>query len=172
MRNIWSLPVGEVVAGDEIREYFRQRKLKDKYELFFPLNGQMNDFDLLLLNLKTGKTAKLQVKESRTFGKNDAWIIVDKDKVNNIVCDFYIFVIHTIVESDTKKKIETRYLIISSKQLKEKSKTKKGYHLQKKKLQYHYYFKIRDKEAWEDRDNKKQKIDYSEFLDNFRLLEI
>ncbi len=164
IKNFWSLQAGEAIAIDLIK-----RNIGKKYELFMPLNNQLKNFDLVLMNLNTRKIATIQVKESReyTLGKGNGWFRISKEKVENKVADFYIFLIYISKKYENKSKIEAKTLIVPSGILLEKSKDKKT-----SKGKYTYYFKIQGRRSYEDRDNRKHPIDYSDYTDNFGLLEI
>ncbi|KKK75481.1 hypothetical protein LCGC14_2873280 [marine sediment metagenome] len=89
-----------------------------------------------------------------------------KQKVIDEVADFYVFLIYTAEKEGHKMKMENRALIVPSKILIEKSKHKKE---GKRDKAFDYYFKIQEKWAWEDREDK---IDYSDYINNFDLLKI
>jgi len=161
LKNIWSLPVGEVITGDLIK-----RNLGKNYEVFIPLNNQLKDYDLVLMNQKTKKIAKIQVKESREYNltKGDGWFGIKKDKVINKVADFYVFLIYTAEKNKHKMKMVNRTLIVPGDILLEKSR-----HKRVRKGGYDYYFKIQKDKAYEDRE---QIVDYTKYKDNFDLLRI
>lgn len=163
LKNIWSLQVGEVITADLIK-----KKLGKDYEIFIPLNNQLKDYDLILMNQKTKKIAKIQVKESREYnlGMADGWIGIKKDKVMSKVTDFYIFLVYTAEENEHKIKMTYRMLIVPSQVLLDKSMHKKA---GKRDGAFDYYFKIQKDKAWEDREGH---IDYSEYINNFDLLKI
>lgn len=168
IKNFWSLEVGEAFIADLIRE-----KLGKKYQVFFPLNNQLKDFDLILVNTETKQFKTIQVKESREFLKYsyNGWFIINKDKVDNEVADFYIFVIYGTIEHKNKVVINPKVLIVPSEKLKEKSQNKKPIN-EKSGLKYHYGFNIQDNRAFDDRTGKQNPTDYSEYIDNFNLLKI
>ena len=103
IKNIWTLNVDELLVADNIKQNFK----KKEYEVFFPLNSQMKDIDLLFVDLKTNKFNTIQVKGSRTYQPkvaqtkkygdgSAAWFVIKKDAIfetsNKI--DFFIFVLH------------------------------------------------------------------------------
>ena len=143
-----------------------KRNLGKDYEIFIPLNNHLKDYDLVLMNQKTKKIAKIQVKESREYnvGMADGWWGINKKKVFEKVVDFYVFLIYTAEEDGHKMKMRNRVLIVPSDVLFEKSKGKR-----ESKGGFDYYFKIQKEEAWEDRE---EKIDYSEYIENYNLLKI
>lgn len=161
LKNVWSLQVGEVITADLIKQH-----LGKDYEIFIPLNNQLKDYDLVLMNQKTKKIAKIQVKESREYhlGQADSWVGIKEEKVKKKVADFYVFLVYTAKEEKHKMKMIARVLIVPSEKLLENSKNKKS-----SRGGYDYYFKIQEDKAWDDRDSY---VDYSEFIDNFDLLKI
>ena len=66
IKNIWSLSADEAIVAEKIKQ-----KLKEGYEVFFPVNSKLKDVDLVVFNLKKGISKTVQVKSSRTYGKND-----------------------------------------------------------------------------------------------------
>ena len=58
IKNFWSLQVDEAIVADKIKI-----KLKN-YEVFFPINSQLQDVDLILFNKNTKETRTIQVKSS------------------------------------------------------------------------------------------------------------
>ena len=62
IKNIWSLNVDEAIVAEKIK-----KELGKKHEVFFPINSQLKDIDLLIQNPKTGKSKAIQVKGSRTW---------------------------------------------------------------------------------------------------------
>ncbi len=165
IKNVWSLQVGEAIVGDIIKHH-----LGKDYELFFPLNSQLKDFDFVLMNKNTKKFSTIQVKESREFNseKGDGFFIISKSKVQSKVADFYIFLVHTTVATEHKFKIVPRTLIVPAQILWEKSKDKKLI----KEKDYYYYFKIQGNKAFDDREGKDKIIYYNDYVDNFDLLKI
>jgi hypothetical protein len=127
IKNIWSLNVDEVLVADKIKNIFS----KNAWEVFFPLNAQLKDIDLILFNLKRGKARTLQIKGSRTYTPrrsererygdgSGAWFILSKKSIFNPdnKIDYYIFVLHSFLDGELKKKIEVNYLIMPSKKFK------------------------------------------------------
>ena len=67
IRNLWSLNVDEAITAEKIKS-----KLGKEYEVFFPINSQLKDIDLLIQNPKTGKSKSVQVKGSRTYTPHES----------------------------------------------------------------------------------------------------
>jgi hypothetical protein len=62
-KNFWSLNTDEAVVSTLIRDFFD----KNNVEVFMPLNAQMKDIDLILINMESQKVISLQVKGSKGF---------------------------------------------------------------------------------------------------------
>ena len=62
IKNLWSLNVDEAILSEKIG-----KELGKEYQVFFPVNSQLKDIDLIIYNLKTQKTKSIQVKGSRTY---------------------------------------------------------------------------------------------------------
>lgn len=171
IKNFWSLSIDEAIVTDEIRY-----RLGKNYEVFFPVNSQLKDIDLVVFDLKKTVAKTVQVKGSKAHlgddGEQYAWIKIHEDKIFNTKnkLDFFIFVWY--VERHKKERwIDPTYLVIPLHDLqiklrKEKTKRKNG--------EYHFYF-------WTDlnghafdypteKNAKKTEIDFSKYLDNFGLL--
>ena len=61
---MWSLTVDEAIVAEKIK---KSKILKKNHQVFFPINSQLKDIDLILYNLKTQKTKSIQIKGSRTY---------------------------------------------------------------------------------------------------------
>jgi hypothetical protein len=64
MESIISLPYAEYMAAAKLIQLFKK---KDGYAVFVPVSRQQQGVDLILANLNSGKTAKVQVKSSRCY---------------------------------------------------------------------------------------------------------
>lgn len=179
LKNIWSLNVDEAIVADKLRTTLG----KSNYEVFFPINSQLKDIDLVLINLKKMKSKTIQVKGSRTYeptkserdryGRgNSSWIQISKksiiDPTNKI--DFFIIVLHNLVETKTKKQIKINYLIIPYKQFvnliaKKKTRTRGSAKV------YDFFIWIDDKgkRAFDFKD-RKNPIQFSKYLDSWKKL--
>lgn len=121
IRNLWTLNVDELLVADQLKENFN----KTDFDVFFPLNSQMKNIDLVLMNVKNAKAKTIQVKGSRTYapGKSEverfgdgsgAWFKIGTEAIfqpTNRV-DYFIFVLHSFDDGEIKKKIVLNYLII------------------------------------------------------------
>ena len=70
-------------------------KNKDGYSICIPLSRQQKGFDLVVLNSKTGKSARIQVKSSTSYKhtrdeKCGFWFNNFIDKVDPTISDFYV----------------------------------------------------------------------------------
>ena len=64
IKNLWSLTVDEAIVAEKINKF---KTLKKNHQVFFPINSQLKDIDLILYNLQTQKTKSIQIKGSRTY---------------------------------------------------------------------------------------------------------
>ena len=107
-RNFWSLNVDEAVVSGILRD-----ETVKNVEVLFPLNSQMKDVDLFLLNLKNKKVATIQVKSSRAYEPKKSeidkyeygsagWFYFKKEVVLNSAADYFIFLIYVLEESKEK----------------------------------------------------------------------
>lgn len=176
LKNLWSLTIDEALVAEELKKHFN----KKDFEVFFPVNSQLKDIDLALLNLKTGKSKTVQVKGSRTYepkrletlkfgAGSPAWFIIDKDAIFNASnkLDFFIFVLHNMIDEGSKKEIKVNYLVIPLKDLQRLVKKKK----QRKNGTYHFSMWVdnKGKRAF-DFNLLKTPIQFSKYLDNWNLL--
>ncbi len=126
-RNFWSLNVDEAVVSGILRD----ETIKD-IEVLFPLNSQMKDIDLFLLNTKNKKVATIQVKSSRAYEPKKSevikyeygsagWFYFKKEVILNSTADYFIFLIYVLEESKEKGRrvIVPHTLTIPTNKLKE-----------------------------------------------------
>lgn len=177
IKNFWALNVDELLVADQIKQTFN----KKEFEVFFPLNSQMKDIDLLLVDLKNNKPKSIQVKGSRTFKPQKsetnrygdgsaAWFTIDKDSIfktaNKI--DFFIFVLHNFIDGDIKKEIKIDFLIIPIKDFMNvcSKKSLTSGHL------YHFFIWIdeKNKRSFDFKNAKGKEIQLSKYLNNWKLL--
>ncbi len=176
LKNLWSLTIDEALVAEELKKNFN----KKDYDVFFPVNAQLKDVDLALVNLKTGKIKTMQVKGSRTyeprkseterFGAGSAaWFTVDKKSIfkTSNKLDFFIFVLHNMVNEEFRKEIKINYLIIPLKNFQRIVKMKK----RRKHDKYHFFIWIDSKgrRAF-DFNMLTVPIQLSKYLDNWKLL--
>lgn len=173
IKNIWSLNVDECLVADKLKNNLKG------WEVFFPLNGQLKDIDLVVVNLKNTKPVSIQVKGSRSydpyqseinrFGDGSAtWFRLHSDSVakpkNKL--DYYVFVLHNFIDTNVKKKINIDYLIIPNNVFQKiclkKAIRKGGY--------YHFFIWIdsKGKRSFDFRESKT--IDLSKYLNNWSLI--
>lgn len=171
IKNLWSLSTDEAITAERIK-----RELGKNYEVFFPVNSQLKDIDLVVFNLMKGTSVTVQVKGSRTYGNKDeqwSWITVPSDKIFKTVykTDFFIFVWHILNQNDISRKIEPAFIVIPLKDLQKKCQNDKN---KRSDGRYHFYFqKESDSTVFDypsEKNAKKLKIDFSKYLNNFALL--
>jgi hypothetical protein len=177
IKNLWSLNIDETLVADKLKQYFN----KKDYEVFFPLNSQLKDIDLLLVKLRSNKALSIQVKGSRTYKPTKsetlkygdgsaAWFRLNKEAIFNPTykIDYYIFVLHNFVDGETKKEIKMDYLIIPISQFQtvcRKKSIRKGDY-------YHFFIWIdsKNKRSFDFNNVVGKEIQLSKFLNNWELL--
>ena len=158
IKNFWSLNVDEAVVTGMLRS-----NTPKEIEVFMPLNAQMKDLDLVLVNTKNKKSLTIQVKGSRAYKgtENDikrlgngsnSWYSIKKETIEDSIVDYYIFLIYVIEQLNKNKKgrisIEPHVVIISSNDLRKKV---KSYKKANKKNIYQF-------ELWTNTEEKKLKV--------------
>lgn len=104
-KNFWSLNTDEAVAAGILRN-----SMPKNFEILMPLNAQMKDTDLVLMNMDSKRATKIQVKGSRAYEppKSDivrfgtgstGWFYFKKDVVHRSTADYFIFLIYVIEEN-------------------------------------------------------------------------
>jgi len=171
IKNFWSLSTDEAIVAEKIK-----KELGKVYEVFFPINSQLKDIDLVVFNLRKGSSITVQVKGSRTYSDKYgqwSWITVPYDKIFRTTnkTDFFIFVWHILNQTELTRKIEPAYIVIPLKDLQKKCKNEKN---MRSNRTYHFVFKKdSDKKAYDypaEKNAKKEKIDFSKYLNKFELL--
>lgn len=179
LKNIWSLPVDELLVADKIQDLKNPRK-----RVFFPLSSTLKDIDLLYVNLDTYKTVSIQVKGSRTYEPqkseikrygqgSSSWFILTKEALyrpTNVV-NYYIFVLHNFKDGDKKREISIDYLIIPSIDMRRycKRKVTRG---DGKIFDFFIWIDSKEKRAFDFENGKGKEIDFSKYLNNWDLLRV
>jgi len=170
IKNFWSLNVDECLVSDKLKSILKG------WEVFIPLNSQLQDIDLAIINLKNEKTLSIQVKGSRTYeprkseiekygNGSAAWFRLDKKSIlkpkNKI--DYYIFVLHNFLDTATRKKINIDFLVIPNKifqRICSKKIIRKGGY-------YHFFIWVDSKEKRSFDFREMKIINLSKYLNNF-----
>lgn len=126
-KNFWSLNTDEAV----VTGILRGNTHKD-IEVFMPINAQMKDVDLVLMNMRNKKTMTIQIKGSRAyeptkkeverFGEgSSSWFYFGKDVVVKSSADYFIFLIYVLEENRKtgRRVIVPHTLTIPTKKLQE-----------------------------------------------------
>jgi len=186
-RNFWSLNTDEAVVTGILRD-----ETNKDVEVFMPINAQMKDIDLLLMNMQNKKktTKTIQVKGSKAFEGSSiqilkygygsyCWIDIPSKAINDSIADYYIFLIYVLEQFDVNNKgrvyLKPHTITISKSDLNKKVlKYKKT---RKRGSQEVYSFQIwinpKTKEAFDFvqfQNPTQDKEDYSKYLDNFEEL--
>lgn len=163
MKNFYSLNPGEFFTAEEL-----SRKRKD-LEIYFPIKDIGADF--LTINSKTRRTCRIQVKESRYFGKEEpgylwhSWHTVSIKKLKQDTADIFIFITYVPVVKGHKTSFKQEYIVIPRKTL-------LNICLKQKKLTKHkdyvFYFSFDvPKKIREIRDGK---LNFTKYHNNWDLI--
>jgi len=169
-KNFWSLNTDEAVVAGILRD-----ETDKELEVLIPLNAQMKDVDLVVVNLKNKKALTVQVKGSKAYepGLNEikkfgfgsgGWFFFRKEVVEEATADFFIFLIYVIKEEEKigRRIIEPHTLTIPTNELKKLCTNNKKYH-GKGMYSFSFWINPKKKEAFEFRDKK---FDMSHYLDS------
>lgn len=176
LKNLWSLNIDEALAADRIKT-----ELRRQYEVFFPTNAQLKNIDLILFNLSTKRSRTIQVKGSRTYeprkaevnrygGGRSAWVTINRDQIlktkNEI--DFFVIVLHSLVDSKTRKEIQNDFLVVPAREMRKivrKKKVRRG-------GKYHFFIWIdpQNKRSFDFNNSERRQINLKSFLNNWALL--
>jgi hypothetical protein len=167
IKNFWSLSVDEAIVADKIRE-----TLGKDYEVFFPVNSQLKDIDLVIFNLKNRKAKTVQVKGSRTYewdaDEYHSWHQVKKETIfaPRNKADFFIFIFHVPTGTKTTRTMVPVSIVVPANELKKIVLKKKLVN----KNTYHFSFYTDRKKYAADSRDPQNEINFSKYLDNFELL--
>jgi hypothetical protein len=175
-KNFWSLNTDEAVVTGILRD-----EIKKDIEVFMPINAQMKDVDLLLVNLKNKKQISIQVKGSRAYEPSNkeveefgsgscGWFFLKEDTIQKSTADYFMFLIYVINQSEKtgRRSIEPHIITIPAKKISELSKKHKVIHKSKSGNMYSYYLWVTPstKKAFDIRERKEGNVyDLSEYLD-------
>ncbi len=124
-KNFWSLNTDEAVVSGILRS-----ETTKNIEVFMPLNAQMKDIDLILMNINNKKSLTVQVKGSRAFEPRKSevikygdgspgWFFFKKDVIFRNNADYFIFLIYVLQEDKKagRRIISPHIITISTKKL-------------------------------------------------------
>ena len=176
-KNFWSLNTDEAIVTGILRDAVH----KD-IEVLMPINAQMKDIDLFLVNTKNKKLVSIQVKGSRAYEPSpksideygdgsSGWFFLKDKIVLESSADYFIFLIYVIRQSAKtgRRILEPHTITIPSKVLGELSLKHKKINMTKagsKMFNYFIYVNPTTKEAVDIKE-KKSGNEYflSEYLD-------
>lgn len=167
IKNFWSLQVDEAIVAEKI-------KTLKEVEAFFPVNSQLKDIDLIVFNLKTHRVKTVQVKSSRSWkseGYEYSGQRIPINKINPNLVDFFIFSCYFLTLTKNQRKITPHYVVIPTKELLDRIKKTKVVKNGICKFSFNFY-KGKIADFWQLKngiDNEKG-VDYTKYLDNFKLL--
>lgn len=166
-KNFWSLNIDEAVVTGILRD-----STSRDIEVFMPINAQMKDIDLVLLNLRNKRFITIQVKGSRAFEPkikeirefgqgSTGWFFFPKKNIERSKADYFIFLVYVIKElkKSGRRIIEPHTITIPTKKLIELCRKYKNIH---GKDRYSFYFWVNPnkKEAFDHRDKTYYVNDY------------
>lgn len=167
-KNFWSLNTDEAVVTGILRE----NASKDA-DVLMPINAQMKDIDLVLMNFKNRKTATIQVKGSKAYEptKNETkkngegsngWFFLKEEVVHESKADYFIFLVYVISEDkkDGRRYIEPHTITIPTSKLKELCLKYKKPHPDR--YSFYFWVNLNKKVAFDWRD---EQYDLTEYLD-------
>lgn len=186
VKNFWSLNVDEALVANWLKQ---KDTLGSNYEIFFPINAQLEYVDLIVFNKENQKTTTIQVKSSQSYleKKGNYWVSghrFEKKKINSKKVDFFIFTCYypkTLEKDQTSRDINEHYVVFTTKELEKYVKKYKDAKMIKTgKIGFSFYIdpennKNRLFEDWQIKD-KYIKNDYEELepicnvLDNYNKI--
>jgi len=169
MKNMWSLHVDEAIVADRIR-----KALRKDCEVFFPVNSQLKDVDLIVHNLKNHTTKTVQVKSSKSWKSDGCEYSGQKvpiEKINPKKVDFFIFSCYFEQITRNGAAIETCCVVIPTKKLLEIVKKNKVVKNGICGFSFNLYKKyLGDYGDLKPHIDGNEGIDFSKYWDNFELL--
>ncbi|MGY5144413.1 MAG: hypothetical protein ACW9XH_08025 [Candidatus Nitrosopumilus sp. bin_32a] len=122
VKNFWSLNVDEALVANWLKQ---KDTLGSNYEVFFPINTQLEYVDLIVFNKKNKKTTTIQVKSSQIYLEKNGnyWVSghrFEKEKINSKKVDFFIFTSYypkTLEKDQTTRGIAEHYVVFTAKEL-------------------------------------------------------
>jgi hypothetical protein len=163
VKNLWSLTAGEALVADELVSH------RPDLEVFFPTKDMA--VDLIAVKMLDSPTKRkiisIQVKESREYQDGKCWVGINSKYLKRGFkrVDYYIFVLYNLTEKENKLAFKPNYIVVPTKEL---LKRLKGKRIGRGKGGYDFYFTVKGRQVFEDRD--KTKFTYHRFLNNWRII--
>ncbi len=168
-RNIWSLSVDEAVVVGIIRNVLCKHK---RIEVFMPMNAQLKDIDLIVINLKNKKVTTIQVKGSKAHQPKSnevkkrkggsGWFFFKKNTITKATADYFIFLVYVFEELSGKrrKSLEPHLITIPTEGLKKLC--RQHHKIHGKSLNFYFWINPNEGKAEEWRD---EPYSVSKYLD-------
>lgn len=187
VKNFWSLNVDEALVANELMQ---KNTLGKNYEVFFPINSQLPDVDLIVFNKNNQQTTTIQVKSSQSYltkdkkEKIDYWVsnhVVGYNKINPSKVDFFIFTCFYPGKSKKQKDSRTivdHYIVFNTKDLKDYVNKHKKDVSKESRIKFSFYIWPEDNQLYDDaqlkeefKENDYKKLDsISDVLDNYNKI--
>ena len=167
-KNFWSLNTDEAVVTGILRE-----QTPKNVDVLMPINAQMKDVDLVLMNFTDKKTLTIQVKGSKAYepkkkevekygNGSTGWFFLKKDIIHRSEADYFIFLVYVLDENEKtgRRIIEPHTITIPTKKLQKLCEKYKKPHPDR----YSFYFWVNPKlkKSFDFRDKE---YDVTEYLD-------
>lgn len=167
VRNFWSLQIDEAMVADKIKSI-------KELEVFFPINSQLEDIDLIVYNKKNHKTHTVQVKSSKSWKSNEDEYSAHRVPIGKIdpkKVNYFVFACYFSSMTKKQKEIVPRYIVIKTSKLLEKIRETKVVKKGICKFSFNLYKgKIADFWDLKSTIDKNKGVDYTSCLDNFKQL--
>lgn len=160
-KNFWSLNVDEAIVSGILRD-----ATPKNIEVFMPLNAQMKDIDLIIMNTKNKRTLTIQVKGSRAYEPkrneikkfrdgSSGWFFFPKKSIEKSTADYFIFLIYVLEDflKTGRRRIMPHTIIIPTKEIKRLCKKYKIAHGNKR-YSFDFWINPLKKQAFDTRDKK------------------
>jgi hypothetical protein len=105
------LNVDEVIVTGKLRSHLGRHA-----EVLMPLNAQLKDIDLIVMNMKNKKSVTLQVKGSRAYDPSKmeieryqdgstCWFLLAKKTIDDSTADYFVFVLYASMVDKTRGRL-------------------------------------------------------------------
>lgn len=124
VKNFWSLNVDEALVANWLKQ---DNTLGTDYEIFFPINAQLEYVDLIVFNKNNQKIVTIQVKSSQSYlvkdKEGDYWASghrFESKKIDPKKVDFFIFTCYYPKTSEKEQKsrdVTSHFVVFTTNEL-------------------------------------------------------